>query len=103
MRQRDIRLINEHVSALQRSLDRLEELHDLEQQDGVTVDSAEFEQAQQDAKDAVLRAFARVDDLIDRTDHVVIENDSGDSVERDLPDPAIDRNASENVPDTSGI
>lgn len=91
----DIRTLNRAIQGdpeggmgLIEALDELEELYDLEQRAGVTVDDAEFEAAQKAVKEAVAVISNHADDMVDRTDR--LEDDEGNDL-RTLPNPALAR------------
>jgi hypothetical protein len=82
------------------ALDRLEELLDLEDEPGVTVDNEAFADAQEAVKQAVCDIVCHADDMVDRTD--VLEDDDGEPL-KTLPNPGLER-AGENtaLPDAAG-
>lgn len=95
----DLRTVNEQSRELQEALDELEELHEMEQRDGVTVDPSEYEAAQTRLQDAVAELVRGSDDMIDRTD--VLENDDGETLV-DLPAAALSRDGSDRTLPSAG-
>lgn len=96
---KDLRTINEQSRELQEALDELEELHEMQQRDGVTVDSAEYEAAQSRLQDAVAELVYQSDDMVDRTG--ALENDDGETLV-ELPAAALSRDGADRTLPSGG-
>lgn len=93
MERQDLRNINQETQNLQDALDELEDLYTQSQKDGVTVEDSAFEDAQEQAKDAINKILHYADDIVDRTDKLEMPNG-----ERELPNPALERVENKDIP-----
>lgn len=71
----DIRTLNENVQEVMEAIDELENLHEQNEKDDITVEPSAFVDAQEQMKDAVSVLVNYSNDMVDRTD--VLENDNG--------------------------
>lgn len=93
----DIRDLNEQISTLIDAVDELEDYHEKDQDDNITVNAEAYAAAQVDVKEAVNELVHVANDMVDRTDR--LEDDEGNTLV-DLPNAALERaSKSANLPD----
>ena len=98
MKYDDIDTIRQHTTELKRALDEMRTIHEDCEKESYNVDETAFEDAQEQAKDAISAIINNSDEMVDETD--VFETPNGETVS--LPNPALERSQSRELPDPPG-